>query len=588
MPHPHRLPFAFLMALATAGLAHAQIDTNLLAQRRGETERAVQDALARSERSLQALRTAVGDPNNKLQGNCDDVANCLKGSSFDAAIGTLGVAAGFVDDYVAEEHRTATKQAMAALQQELAAGARALQQLEALQELIARSEQLAAVGPDDDATGLLADLGASAGRAGRAGALPRADLARVRQFLQQQTTKALQKRGADRIAVAKQELQALRELLPELRQGLQQADAGERDRAFARADEAIRSIATLLAEAPAADAAPLQQELRPIAAEVDAASVKAYGDATQKRLEETWNFTADSFAGWEAETGEVTAQGYVDFDPPSADKLGQPQSVQLVDRANQFLAFAGTDADAQRHAQHPAVAKFVQSIRDRRAEAQAKLLRNARAIVDGMPALDLADERAHNRVLAFADWELPLALQNHAEQMALVERVHTLLDQHTRKTLGDGALTAIREQAATAADALWSRYLQWVPVQGGFAANQAPLFVGRTMRLESVWLRTEEFAVAAGELVFDLDGHVFVAAMAPAVAAAVATQRTRLQLSPTERPGSDLPCDLVVLVGEPTEARLLGPKGTDDALVVPARRMQVLGLRQGPVFTMAP
>lgn len=580
--------YSFLLALAIAGVARAQLDTNLLAQRRAEAERMVQDALARCERSLQALRSAVGDPNNKLQGNCDDVANCLKGSSFDAAVGTAVVAGGFVDDYVAEEHRAATRQALASLQQELAAGGRALQQCEALQELIARNEQLQAIGADDDATSLLADLAASAGRAGRSGALQWADLARVRQFLQQATTKALQKRGADRIAVAKQELQALREALPEIRQGLRQADAGERDRAFSRADEAIRSIATLLAEAPAADAAPLQKEVQPLAAEVDAASVATYGELTHKRLEETWNFTADSFAGWETETSEVTAQGYVDFDPPSADKLGQPQTVQLVDRANQFLAFAGTDADALRHARQPAVAKFVQSIRDRRAEAQAKLLRTARTIVDGMSALDLADDRARGRVLAFADWELPLALQNHAEQAALVERVHALLDQHTQKALGAGALAAIREQAATAAEALWPRHLQWLPVHGGFTANQAALFVGRAMRLENVWLRTEEFAAGAGELVFDLDGHVFVATMAPAVAAAVATQRTRLQLTPSERPSGDVPCDLVAVVGEPTEVRLLGPKGSDDALVVPARRMQVLGLRQGPVFTMAP
>lgn len=584
----HPRPSAFLFALALAGFAHAQVNTAALQRRRGEAEQAVQKALAACEGGLQALRAALGDPNNKLQGNCDDIGNVLKGQSFDPALGVIPIALGFVDDYVPEERRVATKQALAALQQQLAAGSRSLQQFEALQELVARSEQFAAVGADDDATGLLADFSASAGRAGRSAALPREELAQLRQFLQNATTKALQKRGSDRIAQAKLELQALREQLPELRQGRKQADAGERDRAFARADEAIRSIATLLAEAPTADGAPLQQELRPLASEVDAASVVAYGDATQKRLEETWNFTADSFAGWEAETGEVTAQGYVDFDPPSADKLGQPQTVQLVDRANQFLAFAGTDADALRHAQHPLVAKFVQSIRDRRAEAQAKLLRNARAIVDGMPALDLADERAHNRVLTFADWELPLALQNHAEQAALVDRVHALLDQHTRKTLGDRALPAIREQAATAADALWSRYLQWVPVHGGFAPNQAALFVGRTMRLENVWVRTEEFAVAAGELVFDLDGHVFLAAMAPTVAAAIATQRTRLQLTPVERPSSDAPCDLVVVVGEPTEVRLLGPKGTDDALVVPARRMKVLGLRQGPVFTMAP
>jgi len=584
----HRLSFAFLLTLAIAGAPRAQLDTNLLAQRRGDSERALQEAITRSERSLQGLRTAVGDPNNKLQGNCDEVANCLKGSSFDAAIGTVGIAGGFVDDYVAEEHRAATRQALAALQQDLAAGGRALQQLEALQELIARNEQLAALGPDDDATGLLTDLGASAGRAGRAGALPRADLARVRQFLQQATTKALKKRGAERIAVAKQELQTLREALPELRQGIGHADSGERERAIARADDAIRSIATLLAEAPAADAAPIHRELQPIAAEVDVASNKTYGEATLKRLEHTWTFTADSFAGWDTEAVEVTTQGYVDFDPPNADRMGQPQTVQLVDRANQLLAFAGTDADAVRHAQNPGVAAFVQSIRKLRTEAQTKLLRNARVIADGMPARDLTDERAHSRVLACADWELPLALQNHAEQTALVDRVHALLDQHTRKKLGDGALAAIREQATTAADALWSRYLQWVPVHGGFAANQAELFVGRTMRLETVWLRTEEFALAAGEIAFDLDGHVFVATLAPSVLAAVTNQRTRLQLSPTTLPGSEASCDLVVVVGEPTEARLLGPKGADDALAVPARRIQVLGLRQGPVFTMAP
>jgi hypothetical protein len=70
--------------------------------------------------------------------------------------------------------------------------------------------------------------------------------------------------------------------------------------------------------------------------------------------------------------------------------------------------------------------------------------------------------------------------------------------------------------------------------------------------------------------------------------AVIAAQRTRLQCVPTDRPGGDAPCDLVVVVGEPTEVRLLGPKGSEDALLVPARRLQVLGLRQGPVFTMAP
>lgn len=588
MPHPRPRSFAFLLLLATASAANAQIDTATLQRRSGEAAAAVQKALAACESSLQALRTAIGDPNNKLQGNCDDIGNVLKGQAFEPALGVIPIALGFVDDNVTEERRAATKQALAAMQQQLAMGNRALQQLEALQELVARSEQLAALGADDDATGLLADFSASAGRAGRSAALPRAELAQLRQFLQKATTKALQKRGGERIAQAELELQGLREQLPELRQGMQHQDPNERDRALARIDEAVRSIATLLAETPAADAKALRDELRPIAAEADTAHTKTYGDATRKRLEDTWNFTADAFAGWETETGEVTPQGYVDFDPPSADRFGQPQTVQLVDRANQFLAFAGTDQDAVRHAQHPAVAEFVQSIRELRAKAHAKLLPTARAIVDGLPSLDLQDERARGRVLTLADWELPLALQNHAEQTTLVDRVHARLDQHTQTTLGDGALAAIREQAATAADALWSRCLQWLPVQGGFAAGQAALFVGRPMRLENVWLRTDEFATTAGEIVFDLDGHVFVGALTPAVAADVRTQRTRLRLDPSDRPGNEAACDLVVVVGEPTEARLLGPKGGDDAIVVPARRLQVVGLRQAAVFTMAP
>lgn len=588
MPQLRALPFAFLLALATASTAHAQIDTAALQRRRGEAEQAVQKSLSACDGALQALRSALGDPNNKLQGNCDDIGNVLKGQSFEAALGVIPIALGFVDDYVSEDRRAATKQALTAMQQQLAVGNQALQQFEALQELVARSEQLAAVGADDDATGLLADFSAAAGRAGRSAALPRAELAQLRQFLQNATTKALQKRGGERIAQAKLELQGLREQLPELRQGMQHQDPNERDRALARIDEAVRSINTLLAEAPAADTKALREELRPIAAEADTAHTKANGDATRKRLEDTWNFTADAFAGWETETGEVTPQGYVDFDPPSADRFGQPQTVRLVENANQFLAFAGTDQDAVRHVRHPAVAEFVQSIRELRAKAHAKLLPTARTIVDGLPTLDLQDERARGRVRTLADWELPLALQNHAEQTALVDRVHARLDQHTQTTLGDGALAAIREQAATAADALWPRYLQWLPVQGGFAAGQAALFVGRTMRLENVWLRTDEFATAAAEIVFDLDGHVFVGTLAPAVAVDVRTQRTRLRLEPSDRLGNEAVCDLVVVVGEPSEARLLGPKGGDDAIVVPARRLQVLGLRQGAVFSMAP
>jgi hypothetical protein len=42
------------------------------------------------------------------------------------------------------------------------------------------------------------------------------------------------------------------------------------------------------------------------------------------------------------------------------------------------------------------------------------------------------------------------------------------------------------------------------------------------------------------------------------------------------------------VVGDELECKLLGPKGTEDALPVPARAVRILGLRQGAVFAVTP
>ena len=581
--------FSLLLSLSLAATAPAQLDVGVLVQRRSEAEAAVQTALQASERALAAVRKALVDPDNKLQGTCDDMANVLKGSTFDAAIGTVPIALGNIDDHVPEERRAATRAALGDLLRELTAGSLALARFESLQELVARGEQLQALGADDDATSLLADLAQSAGRATRAGALPRADLLRLQQFLQQQRQRAQQKAGGELLAQAKTELAQLRTDVAGMRAEMQSQDASERDRGFARFDDPARSIATALARVPAADSATLQKELNALQAETDALYMRAYGAATLQRLQDTWAFTADTFTGWNEEPGEITAPGYITFDPPSVDKLTQPQTINLVERANLFFAFVGTDADAQRNLQHPPVTAFVQSIREQQAAAHQKLLRAARAVVDGLPTIEITDERVRGRLQTLADWDLPLALQNHPEQAALVDRVHALLDAHDRKSLGDDkALATIREQALTAADGLWPRGQQWQPCQGGFEPTQAALFTGRQMRLDAVWLRTDEFAAKPGEVVFDLGGHVFVGTLAPGVAAAIRTQRTRLQRTPVDTLGGDEACELLAVVGEPTEVRLLGPKGAEDAIPVAARALRITGLRQGAVFTIAP
>lgn len=586
-----RSPAPFVLSLLALGFAAqlpAQLDVATFTKRRSAAETAVQQALADGATAVQAVREALADPNHKLQGTCDEVVNVLNGGSFEAGIGAVDVGMGFVDDYVDEALRPVVRSKLLALRERLAAGSASLQRFESLTELVERGERLQAIGPDDDATGLLADLAESAARATRSAALERSELAQLQQFLQQQRQRQWARRGQQLLADAKVWMVTLRTEWPEIRTGLRAASRDDRDRAQARFDEAYRNIAPLISEAPVADGAKLWQELTTMQAEADAAHAEHYGAETKQRLAESFAFTADSFTGWEDETGEITATGYLDFDPPSVDRLGQNQTINLVERCNQFLAFAATDVDGMRDRAHPEVASFVASVVELRRKGHEKLLRTARVVVDGLAALEIQDERHRGRLVALADWDLPLALQNHPEQHALVDRIHAVLDAHAKATLGDAALATIRAQAATAADSLWPRFQQWLPVHGGFAPAQASLFVGRTMRLEGVWMRTTEFDVAPGQVVFDLDGHVFVGTLTPALAEAVRTARTRLQLTPVETLDAHAPCELLATIGEPTEVRLLGPKGREDAIVVTARAVRLVGVRQEAVFAVAP
>lgn len=591
MPTTMRRPAPFVLSLLALGVAAelpAQLDVATFTKRRSAAETAVQQTLADAASAVRAVREALADPNHKLHGTCDDVVNVLNGGTFDAGIGCVDVGMGFLDDFVAEELRPVVRTKMTALRERLVAGSTALQRFESLTELVERGERLQALGPDDDATGLLADLAASAARATRSAALERSELAQLQQYLQQQRQRQWARRGQQLLADAELAMARLRTEWPEIRTGLRAAARDDRDRAHARFDEAYRNIAPQVAEAPVPDGVKLWKELTALQAEADAAHAQHYGAETKQRLADAFAFTADSFTGWEEEAGEVSAAGYLDFDPPSADRLGQPQTVILVERCNQFLAFAGTDADGMRDRAHPELTAFVASVLELRSKGQEKLLRTARVVVDGLCALEIQDERHRARLVTLADWDLPLALQNHPEQAALVGRIHAVLDAHGKATLGDAALATIRTQATSAADSLWPRFQQWLPVHGGFAPAQASLFVGRTMRLEGVWLRTSEFDVAPGQVVFDLDGHLFVGTLTAALADAVRTARTRLQLAPTDGLDAHTPCELLATIGEPLEVRLLGPKGRDDAIVVAARAVRLVGLRQDGVFAVAP
>ena len=61
-------PFVLPLLLATAPAA-AQVDVAALQQRAAATAGEVQQALQRCRKALEAARAAIGDPDNKVQGD---------------------------------------------------------------------------------------------------------------------------------------------------------------------------------------------------------------------------------------------------------------------------------------------------------------------------------------------------------------------------------------------------------------------------------------------------------------------------------------------------------------------------------------
>lgn len=587
--HPSRLPIRTLwLALAAAALpGQGKLDTSDLRQRAAAATTAVGKALQQGQQAVRAARTAVGDPANKVQGDLDQIDNSLLGESFDAAIGTLRITFDHLE-FVAEERRAATREALLTIDAALAQGSLAVLQLQALQELATRGEALAGLGPDDDATAVIVDLAASVALAARSKALPQAELAQLQHFLASRRAAAGERTAAEQLALARANLAELERQFQEMRQEMASELSSDRDRGFARFDDAAQQIRMALAKVPQAARLDAAASLAKLTTEADALYAKANAAATLARIRENWLFTADSFDGWQDEAPNVTTAGYLDFEPANVDVFAAPRTVALVGRANAWLAFVGQDLDYRRNQRAPEVAEFTDSILAMRKAAIEKLAKVATTIVADMAAVELGDERLRGRLQTFADWDLPLALQNHAVQRPLVDRVHALLDSHARTLLGEGAAAAIAEMAMAAAEALWSRSQQWLPVEAGFEPSQAELFVGRLMRFDTVWPRTSEFAAGTADLLFDLQGHVFAAQFTPELAAALRHERRRLLPDAGAAIAEGEPLELMAVVGQEASAQLLGDRGAENAIAVPTRILHVVGVRQGPVFAIQP
>lgn len=573
-----------LLALSSlAPLATAQVDLaeiqELEAAAGARTQQALKDSLA----AVAAARAAIGDPQNKVQGDLDEVAMKLGGEEFGGAIGAQRLAIEHLE-YVAEEARARTLERLLALQQVLEFGFRAQEQRYALAEIALRLgyvEQARAEGYD--LTSPLRDLEDSTAKALRSAALPRATMAKLRLLLARDNATARARRAAEKLVEAETELARLEENWKELRAELASSEGGVRDSAFSKLDEARRAIRTALAEVPARDADPRLARLGPRENEARALYAAAYGPACRERLQTLWESTAYEFEGWENESATANAEDYLDLDGSAIDKLNHPLTAAAYSRAVQWLAFVGTDEDYLRAAEHPAVRELAATIEAARAKALARLVTAAEAMVVALEQAPPRDETARDRVANLAEWDLRLLLQDAPQQWPLVARLRAVVDAFDRAALDASAAQAkAQSEALASVDANWSRMLQRLPLTYGFEPALAATFRGRLVQIASVRSRADEFAPteAPTDLVFGQGGHLFVARLSPAAIAWRDRELARLGASLK----ADDEYELLAIAEEPLELRLLGPSGkTEDGAAEPARLLRVIGLRVGPV-----
>ncbi|MBK9386311.1 MAG: hypothetical protein IPN34_15980 [Planctomycetes bacterium] len=580
---PFRSVPPLLSLLVLAPLTAAQVDVAEIQQLEATANARAQQALKDSLAAVLAAREAIGDPQNKVQGDLDEVAMKLSGEEFGGAIGAQRMAIDHLE-YVAEEARARTLERLLALQRVLELGFRAQEQRYALAEIALRLGYVEQARADGyDLTSSLRDLEDSTAKALRSAALPRATMAKLRGLLARDQAAARAKRASEQLVLAEAELARLEESWKELRSELASEESGVRDSAFSKLDEARRAIRTALAEVPTRDAAPLLARLEPKENDGRALYAAGYGPACRERLQGVWESTAYEFEGWAEESATANAEDYLNIDGSSIDKLNHPLTAAAYSRAIQWLAFTGTDEDYLRAAEHAAVRELAQTIEAVRAKALARLVAAAEAMVAALEQAPPRDETARNRVANLAEWDLRLLLQDSPQQWPLVARLRAIVDAFDRAALeAPTAQAKAQSDALASVEANWSRMLQRLPLTYGFEPALSATFRGRLVLLQGVRNRAEEFAPsdAATNLIFGQGGHLFLARLSPAAIAWRDRELARLGLSLTP----DDEYELLAIVEDPLELRLLGPSGkTDDGCLEPARALRVIGLRVGPV-----
>jgi hypothetical protein len=578
----------FVWILCAAALAarrtSAQADPAAWRTRAEAAGKAAAKHQEASRTRLAEVRKAIGDPDNKVHGDLDEVEGKVGGLEFAGALGALDLADGHLE-YVAEPARPAVKSGLDVLRKVLKQGEQAKACQDVQQELGDRLEHLQRLLQEQaDVLATLRDLDQTLATAQKWGALTRAEQLSLRGYLAGHQSAAARKQADQLRERAKTELQQLEQEFGAIAKAMT-GRGNPRDSAFAQFDQAQASIADALAQLPEGDAATkeLRTRLHKLEATAREAFAKAYGTGILERVKGSLDTYSHEFEGWQGESGTVTAEEYLKIDC-TVSSLAHPRTAAMVNRGNGWLTFVGTDAEFQRAVQDQKLEALYHSVVKDRDTAVARLVATAEALVADIEKAGLADEVQRNRAAVLADWELRLLLQEHPRQWELIARLQKLTDAFDRKALGDeAALAKIRDEAVKAAEANWTRMQQTLPLVGGFVARESGKFQGSCLRLEPGRNHADDFAAGDFDLVFRIDGELFAARLDPAVKAAVAAASARTGTPLT----AETEYEVVVVVGAEGTLTLPTADGKGQGTTLPCRGMKVIGLRIGPIAFIA-
>lgn len=583
------LAFAAALALVAALVAPAAAaradgtDTATLKKSREAAGKRMTEATARAKAAAEDVRKAVGDPENRVARDTAEIDAKAANGEYETALGTLGITLDHLPG-VPEETRGAAQAGLERLRTELQAAETARRADDALRELEERLAPLdEQVASSADLVSPLKDLDASVAKAELAQALSRAEVAALRGRLAGVRATFAARIAKEMAEKASADLAELEKTMPQLRTAFAGADAAARDSAHSIYSEAAGAIRYSLARVPESDdgAKQLRERLAKLDAERKEAYAKGYGETIHAMLKENFESFAHEFAEWEAEeAAPPTAAEYVNLDGSNLEAMRLPRTAAYVNRANPWLAYAGSNEEYRLAADHPKLKGLMEAISKGRAAALDRLHKAAEALVAEMAKTPIEDERVRNRFMVLADWDLRALLQDDPRQRDLVARLHEVVDAYDRKALGDEkALALVRTGAAEAAEANWTRMTR-VPAVSGFDALNSALFKGRLVSLENVHDFGASFKPGGDhDLVLSIDGNLFAARYDPAVKAAIAATlaRTKTALGPADE------LDIIVQVGDEGTLALDAP----GARSVAVRKLVVVGIRTGPVAFMA-